>query len=170
MSDPRSITADALEILVARELRKASIEPVGLRRERMRAEETGFEFDLAGRLRAYDHSWSALIGCINRSEPIMVSDVIDIRARADDRQMSSALLCTTAELDHAARVRARESRVALLRVVDAQEALLQSGLIQPGQLPAWVPEFTLEVVSASAATGQLLEADQPELILRELRA
>jgi hypothetical protein len=168
LSDVQSITAEAFEILVVRELRKAGIEPVQMRRQSWRASETEYVFELAGKLESYGHRWSALIECSNRPGMVSAADVSALRERADAGRIASALLCTSAAFEPDATARAHELRIALLRVVDAQQALMRAGTIQGGQLPAWLPEFALELVT-SVSAGQLLEANQPELVLRELR-
>lgn len=174
MSDPRSITADAIEILIARELRKAGIEPVGMHRRRpaLIATPDEYAFDLLGRLQAYDHRWSALIECRNTSTRVNSKDIVILRERASSIPAASALLCTTTDIDLDAARTARDLAVPLLRIADAQRVLTETGMIQPGQLPAWVPEFTIELVTCDAAGmhARLLEEDQPELLLRELRA
>ncbi len=167
-SDPTSITSEALEILVVRELRKAGIEPVPMRRHRLEAGGAGFAFDLVGKLAAYGQRWSALIACSNVRTPATAADVIAARRRADAAEVTSALLCTTAVVAPDAVAQGQQMRVPLLRVVDAQDALTKAGMIQPGQLPAWVPEFTLEIVTELHA-ARLLAANEPELILRALR-
>lgn len=174
MSDPRSITADAIEILVTRELRKAGVEPVGMHRRRPQliAASDEYAFDLLGRLQAYDHRWSALIECRNTNSRLHSTDVIALRERASSIPAASALLCTTTDIDIDTARTARDLAVPLLRIADAQRVLTETGMIQPGQLPAWVPEFTIELVTCDAAGmhARLLESDQPELLLRELRA
>lgn len=174
MSDPRAITTDACEILVTRELRKAGVEPVGLRRRpapSSAGNEHIFQFDLPGKLRAYDRTWSVLIECRNTIHTIDVSDVEALRARAQTTNASSTIFCTTSDYHEAALRRAGECGVLLLRVVDAQTVFVATGVITTGQLPSWVPEYTLQIVSArTAAQPRLIEADQPELILSELRA
>lgn len=174
MSDPRSITADAIEILVTRELRKAGVEPVGMHRRRPQliATTDEYAFDLLGRLQAYDHRWSALIECRNTKSRVHSTDVITLRERATSVPAASALLCTTSDIDIDAARTARDLAVPLLRIADAHRVLTETGMLQPGQLPAWVPEFTIELVTCDAAGmhARLLESDQPELLLRELRA
>ena len=170
MRDPASILADGFEILVTRELRRAGIEPVGLRRSQARPSSSaavGYTFDLNGRLQAYGHRWSALIECRNLRDMVTVTDIDALRERADVAGASSALLFVTRDVDAAAVAMARAKAIPLLRIVDAQTALIAAGVIQAGQLPAWLPEFTAEIVTPEGT--RLLEADQPELILRELR-
>jgi hypothetical protein len=173
MSDPRSITADACEILVTRELRKAGVEPIGLRRRLTQVSSGGahiFQFDLVGRLQAYDRRWSVLIECRNTMNAIGADDVELLHARRQSVNAASSILCTTSEYQRDALQRASEQGILLLRVVDAQSVLVAAGVIAPGQLPSWVPEFTLQIVSArTPAQPRLVEADQPELILTELR-
>jgi hypothetical protein len=173
MTDPRSITADACEILVSRELRKAGVEPLGLRRRHMQSSSRAehlFHFDLLGRLQAYDQRWSVLIECRNSDDAIVAADVELLQARAQAAKATSSIFCTTSEYEPDALRRASDAGILLLRIVDAQSVLVAAGVIVPGQLPSWVPEFTLQIVSArSPAQARLVEADQPELILSELR-
>ena len=169
MSDVGSITAEAFEILVVRELRKAGIEPVQVRRQPLHSSEPGFAFDLVARLECYGHRWRALIECSNHPRPVSAEDVSALRDRADEAHLVSALLCTTAAYAPEAVARGDLLRVALLRVVDAHHASTNAGWLQPGQLPAWAPEFKLELVT-QAHPGRSLGANEPELILRELRA
>lgn len=169
MGDVGSITADAFEILVVRELRKAGIEPVQVRRQALHSSEPGFAFDLVARLECYGHRWRALIECSNHPRPVSAEDVSALRDRADKAHLVSALLCTTAAYAPEAVARGDLLRVALLRVVDAHHAASNAGWLQPGQLPAWAPEFKLELVTQTNP-GRSLDADDPELILRELRA
>ena len=170
MSNPGSISPDAFEILVTRELRRAGIEPVSLRRSPARpssADANLYSFDLNGRLQAYGHRWSALIECYNLREVVTVAAIEALRERADAASASSALLFFTGDVADSAITTARMKAIPLLRIVDAQTALVAEGVIQAGQLPAWLPEFTVEMVTPERR--RLLEADQPELILRELR-
>ena len=170
MGNPGSISPDAFEILVTRELRRSGIEPVSLRRSQARPSSTDanrYTFDLVGRLQAYGHHWSALIECRNLREIVTITDIDALRQRADLAGASSALLFVTSDVGAAAVTRARAKAIPLLHIVDAQTALIAAGVIQAGQLPAWLPELTAEIVTLEGA--HLLEADQPELILRELR-
>jgi hypothetical protein len=173
MTEPRAITADACEILVTRELRKAGVEPIGLRRRAPPSSAVGehiFQFDLLGKLRAYDQRWSVLIECRNTMHSIGAADVDLLRTRARTANAASSILCTTSEYQNDALQRAGEHGTLLLRVVDAQSVFVAAGMIAPGQLPSWLPEFTLEIVSARPRMQhRLIEADQPELILSELR-
>lgn len=175
MSDPRTLTPAACEILVARELRKVGIEPIGLRRADRggtNSSETEWAFDLGGRLEAYGRRWSALVECRNRSDAVRAGDITALRARADAAGARSALLFATCDFDGEAVQRADALRIALLRVVDAYPALLAAGMVQPGSLPAWVPELTVELVirDGDGVRRWLLEADQPEPVLEQLRA
>ncbi len=173
MSSRFALTADDCEILVARELRRAGIEPSGLRRRRGSYEPSGdgWRFELAGALEAYGSRWSACVSCRNTAGRLGAADVDDARLRADHAHARSALLFTTGSFDADAIERAHGLRVALFEIVDAQPALLAAGLIQPGPLPAWVPEFTAELITRDdrGVRRRLLEANEPELILRELR-
>lgn len=165
---PQSITADAFEILVSRELRRIGIEPLNLRRRNfVRASGGGYTFDLHGRLEAYDRRWSVLIECRNQPNALSPADVHGLRARATAAAVTSAVLFATSAFEPDAAAAARIDAVPLLRVVDAQSALLAGGMIQEGQLPAWLPEFTIEAVTTEGT--KLPQANDPELLLREMR-
>ena len=173
MSDPRSITADAFEILVARELRKAGLEPIKLHRRAgsLTPGNSGFVFDLVGRLESYGHRWLVLIECRNRPDNVRAADVAEVRRRAVEAKAASALLFATTEFNDDALQAASESRVALLRVVDAHTALSAAGVIDVAQMPAWMPDFTVQLVwrEDGPAETVLLQANEPEPLLRRLR-
>ncbi|MGH7444174.1 MAG: restriction endonuclease [Longimicrobiales bacterium] len=172
MTDPAALTQDGCEILIARELRRAGIQPVTLRRVNgRRAGGGGWCFDLVGRLEAYGQRWTVLIECRNDTSRVCAADVDELRRRADAATARSALIFATSVFEPDAVARAEELRVALLHIVDAHPALLAAGLIQPGPLPAWVPELTVELVTLAGHEQQrrLLPADQPESILEQLR-
>jgi hypothetical protein len=169
LSDVRSITAEAFEILVVRELRRAGVEPLHMRRQLLQTSQSEYVFELTGKLQSYGHRWSVLIECSHRARAVTAEDVSALRHRADAAGLASAFMCTSGVFEPGAVARGNELRIPLLRVTGAQQALLRAGVIQGGQLPAWVPEFTVELVTI-AGPDRLLEADQPELILRELRA
>ena len=169
MSNPQTITPEAFEILVGRELRRIGIEPVQLRRVHRahHDDRSGYILDLQGRLEAYGQRWSALIECHNRQAVLQTTDVVALRTRADQGQVTSAVLFTTSDVDADAVATARTHAIPLLRVVDAYTALIATGVIQAGQLPAWLPEFTIQIMTSEGS--RLLEANEPELLLRELR-
>ncbi len=173
MSPRGALGPDDCEILVARELRRAGIAASGFRRIRDGAVQPGdgWHYDIAGRLEAYGSRWSVLVECRNTQRAVTGPDIDDVRRRADAAGARSALVFATAGFDADAIRRAHELRIALLQIIEAQPALLAAGLVQPGPLPAWVPELTVTLVrsDASGLQHQLLEADQPELILRQLR-
>lgn len=173
--DAREPSPTALEILVARELRRCGIDPGGLRRSvrpATVAAGAGHIFDLAARLEAYGRRWRALVECRIGGPHVEAADIDALRRRADGASAKSALLFATTEYSADAVRRADVLRIALFRVIDAHGALLARGLIEGGPLPAWVPEFTAEMVTLEdeAVRAKLLEADQPEQILRQLRA
>ncbi len=171
MSAPHAITADAFEILVHRELRKAGIEPARLQRRDWTPAGTTFRFDLIGLVSAYDHRWRVLIECRNRSEPLQAAEIDATRHRAHAAGASSALVFATSEIGTDALPRAAALRIAVLRVVDAQRALAAAGLVAGSQIPAWVPEFIAQLVwqEGAAVHTCLLQANEPEPVLRLLR-
>lgn len=173
MSPRGTLTPDDCEILVARELRRAGIETLALRRTNRGDPRNGdgWRLDLLATLQAYGRRWSAFIECRNTTNPASTADIEDARRRADAAGARSALVFATCDFEADATMRARELRVALLQIVEAQPVLLAAGLVQPGPLPAWVPELTVELITSDVpgVRRRLLEADQPEIVLRELR-
>ncbi len=173
MSPRSALTPEDCEILVARELRRAGIGAAAFRRLRRANFENGdgWQLDLLGTLEAYGRRWSAFIECRVATGAITAQDIGDARRRADAARARSALMFATCDFGEDALVRAGELRVAVMQIVEAQPVLLAAGLVQPGPLPAWVPELTVELITREAPGLQrrLLQADEPELILRELR-
>jgi hypothetical protein len=174
MSEPHSITPGMCEILVARELRRAGIEPIGLRRRAgaIAERDGGCSFDLIGRLEAYGRRWRALIGCRITADPVEADHVGVLRRRADEAHASSALFFATAAFLPGAARRAEELRVALLRIVSTQQAMPYAATTETGSLPAWTPEYTVEIVSAQHSDGVHAQQIQPgdaEQILEHLR-
>lgn len=175
MNDARPFPLSDCEILVERELRRSGIEPVGLRRHpapALRAGGSEQRVDLVGRLEAYGRRWSALIECRSRAAVVQSADIDALRRRADGVSARSALLFAAADFSTDAVMRADELRTALLRILDARSILRGMGLMDAGALPAWVPEYSVELVTLEdgAVQRRPLEADQPELILRQLRS
>ena len=171
MPDAHSITADALEILVSRELRKAGIEPGRLQRRSVASGSTTFSFDLVGPLSAYGHRWTTLIECRNKIESLRAEDIDALHQRARDAKAGSAMVFTTSAIEMDALQRASALRIASVRVVDSQQALAAAGVIEGSQMPAWVPEFAAQLIWDDGITArtQLLKANNPESILRLLR-
>lgn len=173
MSETHALSADDCEILITRELRRAGIEPAALRRTMSRFTQPadGWYFERAGTFEVYDRRFSALVACRNVPTPLSARDVDGVRARADAAHMRSALLFATGSIEQAAIERAHDVRIALFAIVAAQPVMLAAGLLQPGPLPAWLPGYTVELVTHREGRDErrLLQADEPELILRELR-
>ncbi len=79
-----------------------------------------------------------------------------------------ALVFATTDFDSDALAAARESGVALLRVVDGRTAYDTSGWNNPGHYPAWLPAYLAQVVDRDIAgqpRARLLEAGLPDMIL-----
>ena len=172
MSSRSTLEPDDCEILIARELRRAGIGAAAFRRlKRVNLENGGWRLDLLGGLEAYGRRWSAFIECRVATDTATAQDIDDARRRADAARARSALVFATCDFGEDALMRAGELRVAVMQIVEAQPVLLAAGLVQPGPLPAWVPELTVELLTREApgVHRRLLQADEPELILRELR-
>jgi hypothetical protein len=167
------LSTDDCEILIARELRRAGIEVGGLRCRQgsLTASDDGWRCELTGTLEAYGHRWSALVACHNTTGVLSAAHVEHAHRCATAARARSTFVVTTGAFDQEAIARGHELRVGLLEIVDAQPVLLEAGLIQPGPLPTWVPEFTVQLVSCveGRVRRRLPGANEPELILRELR-
>ena len=168
----QALHADGLEILVARELRKAGIDPTQLHRVRgsLVQDKTGYVFDLFGRVEAYGHRWTALVECRGDERRVQADHIDALSERARTGKAASALLFATAGFEENALRRAAQQRIATLQVVDAQTAFTAAGLIEGGQMPAWVPEHTAQLIWYDGGVRTLLlDANDPEPLLRLLR-
>ena len=195
MGDPRRVRPDELEILVARELRKAGVmlSSLVMTRNVESSKDAGeYSIDFGAILGDRDAPREALIECRNESAPVGAAAVqaLDARRRArpaDDgpvRLMSPPTATVAVEAPHAERelaimfsmsgyepeaVReARSSGIVLLAIADGPAAFRRSQWAVGAQPPAWVPEYMAELVDldpAGAVRHQMLVSGKAALIL-----
>lgn len=176
MGNLPNMTSEYFQILVVRELRKVGFE-VGDVRVHRRSElpepEGGFVVELAVPLGRAAWRKRALVAC-RRQEGVAGRDVVEsLKARLADARADVGILFSTADFDADAVTAARESHVALLRVVESRTVYDTSGWSTPGHYPAWLPAHTAQVVDQDAS-GQVrtrvLEMSRggAELILEHL--
>ena len=178
MGDPRRVRPDELEILVARELRKAGVTLSSLARTRnavssKAAGEYSIEFGAV--IGDGDARREALIECRNESAPVGATAVQALNARrsarpADDgpaRLLVPPTATSAVEAPHAeprlaimfsmsgyeleAVREARSSGVVLLSIADGPAAFRRSQWAVGAQPPAWVPEYMAELVDLDPA-------------------
>ncbi len=179
MGDPRRVRPDELEILVARELRKAGVtisRLAVLTLHTLSSKDPGnYSVELAAVIGDRDAPREALIECRNESAPTAATAVraLDARRRArpaDDgpvRLLGPPSATSTVEASHAERrlaimfstsgyepdaVReAASSGIVLLAIADGPAAFRRSQWAVGAQPPAWVPEYMAELVDLDAA-------------------
>lgn len=161
MGDPAAVTPEGLEILVARDLRKAGLEIGRLRRHRLDAPEDGsgnYDLELVTEIRLPARA-PVLVDCHRADSPIGPDAVRALAARMGEsaagpgggRAPAAGIVVSTAGFSPEALNAAREARIALLRVADARTAFDTSGWGPAGQYPSWLPAHVLELAIRDAA-------------------
>lgn len=181
MGDPRRLRPDEVEILVARELRKAGVMlsqlPVLARRAASSSGADDYSIELAAVLGDGDVRREAVIECRNEGIPTTTSAVQTLaarrsaRAKVDEpRRLYSPLPATPAiETDTAPAAprlaimfstsgyepdavrHAASLGVALFAIADGIAAFRRSQWAVGTQPPAWVPEYMAELVDLDSA-------------------
>jgi hypothetical protein len=179
MGDPRRVRPDELEILVARELRKAGVALSRLallpRRAAtpMAAGEYSVEFGAV--IGDDDARQDALIECRNQIAPIGMTAVQSLDARrrarpvddgparlldiprvapvveAADVEPRLAIMFSMSGYERDAVREAQSLGIALLAIADGPAAFRRSQWAVGAQPPAWVPEYMAEVVDLDPA-------------------
>ena len=165
------MTPEYFEILVVRELRKVGFD-LGTVRIHRRSElpepERGFVLELAVPLARPGTNWRALVACRYQTHTVEPDVILSLKARLPQAPADTGLVFATAEFGTDALAAARESGVALLRVVDSRTAYDTSGWNNPGHYPAWLPAYLAQLVDLDPAgqpRARLLEAGRPDMIL-----
>jgi hypothetical protein len=177
MGNPRRIRPDEVEIVVARELRKAGVPLSRVRVLARRAlaprDESEYAIDLAGTTSAEPARRDVLVEFRNEPRDVDVTVMNALGARTPPAPSADAprrlqpveLVSPTAEeplrvmvsttgFDAAAVREAKALGVLLLRVADGREAFLRSQWAMGDQPPAWVPEYMAELVDLGP-TGEV---------------
>ena len=171
------MTPENFEILVVRELRKVGFD-VGTVRTHRRSElpesERGFVVEFAMPLARPGTTWRALVACRHQSAAVEREVIDSVKARLPQVPADAGLVFATADFGTDALAAARESGVALLRVVDGRTVYDASGWSDPGggHYPAWLPTYLAQLVDRDV-TGEprtrLLEAGRADMILECFR-
>ena len=171
MNELPVVTPEYFQILVVRELRKVGFD-VGTVRTHRRSElpepERGFVVEFAVPLARAGTTWRALVACRQQAGAIERKVIESLKARLPEVPAEAGLIFATADFGTDALAAARESGVALLRVVDGRTAYDTSGWSDPGHYPAWLPAYLTQLVDRDAAgqpRARLLEAGQADMIL-----
>ena len=149
MGDPRSLSAHEVDIFVAREMRKAGLDPSALKvRERTRASGKSDDYmvELGCSLRIGDADRYVLIECRNEGAPIAATTVERLHEKVTDAKAHHAMMFSTSGFEPEAIRRARTLGMPLLAVADGKTAFARSPWGMAGDPPAWVPEYMAELV------------------------
>jgi hypothetical protein len=177
MGNPRDIRPDEVEIVVARELRKAGVPLSNVRvlsRRALAADDASeYAIDLAGLASGASAGRAVLVEFRNEASEVTLASMAALAARvpaappADGpkrlQPVESAaapageplrVLVSTTGFDVAAAREAASLGVMLLRIADGREAFLRSQWAMGSQPPAWVPEYMAELVDVGP-TGEV---------------
>jgi len=171
VSELPAVTPAYFQILVVRELRKVGFD-VGTVRTHRRSElpepERGFVLELAVPLARTGTTWRALVACRHQAGAVEREVIDSVKAGLPQVPADVAIVFATADFGPDALAAARESGVALLRVVDGRTAFDTSGWNNPGHYPAWLPAYLAQLVDRDdlgMPRARLLEAGRPDMIL-----
>jgi hypothetical protein len=182
MADPRHVRPHELEILVARELRKAGLEVAPPRTLSRRAlsgrDESDYVVELSAVITRGDVSRTALIECRNVRRPVGPKHVRALAARlaapsagaSPERPEAGRLgmMFSASGYDPAAAREAQALGIPLFAIADGPAAFRRSQWAMGTQTPAWVPEYMAELVdldTAGTLRHRLLGAGGPTVSL-----
>jgi hypothetical protein len=179
MGDPKRVRPDELEILVARELRKAGVtlsRLAVLTRNALSSKDPGeYSVDLGAAIGDGDAVREALIECRNEAAPTGATAVqaLDVRRRARPARDGPVRLLAPPTAPSTAEAPPTEPRLAimfsmsgyepqavrdagslgiiLLAIADGPAAFRRSQWAVGAQPPAWVPEYMAELVDLDPA-------------------
>lgn len=175
MGNPRHVRPDELEILVARELRKAGVElaaPKVLARRALSPEDPSeYVVELTTVTSDSGTARETLIECRNESRAVSTDAIRAFEAKLLARTPSEGsaplgiMFSTSGYEADAVRV-ASAAGIALLAISDGRAAFLRSQWAMGSQPPAWVPEYMAELVDLDASAAvryQLLVTGKSKL-------
>jgi hypothetical protein len=171
MADPRHVRPDEVEILAARELRKAGLDLASLRVHARRSlapdDRDGYVMELSGLTTLEDARRVVLVEFRNHAAPVDQAAVQGLATRTAASPPNDApkrlhwvteapargalepplrAMLATSAFEPAAVREALASGVTLLRIADGPAAFLRSQWAMGDQPPAWVPEYMAERV------------------------
>lgn len=175
MSDPQQLPPDQFGVVVLRELRKAGFDVSPLLRERrssLPGDEDAYKIDYQLSLTGPGAAvpLNLLIECRRQADPVGRSEVESLRKRAEENEMTAAMLFTTSGCSKEAAVHARAHGMALFRVADGRAAWTRSAWGGPSA-PSWLPEFMLELAGMGPAGDvryDLIQAGHAGKVLERL--
>jgi hypothetical protein len=175
LSDPQQLTPDQFGIVVLRELRKAGLDASPLRRERrtsLPGEEDAYRIDYQLSLTGPGAAvpLNLLLECRRQAAPVGKSEVESLRERAEENEMTAAMLFATSGCSKEALLHARAHGMALFRVADGRAAWTRSAWGGPSA-PSWIPEFMLELAGLGPAGDvryDLIQAGHAGKVLERL--
>ncbi|MGQ0713674.1 MAG: restriction endonuclease [Gemmatimonadaceae bacterium] len=174
MGDPRSLLPHEVEIFVVRELRKAGLEPTGVKiRERTEPARGSGDYivELGCTLPIGDKAEFFIIECRNASAAIPAAIVEALHAKLSAAKARYAMMFSTAGFEPNAIHMARTLGIPLLAVADGKTAFARSPWGMAGDPPAWVPEYMAEIVTMGPVgepRQELLTAGATKTILERL--
>lgn len=175
MSDrASSLSQGDVEILVARELRKAGLVLSGLhvrRRTPLEEGEGRFVMLLEGMLRIDGAEAPVLVECHNRRAPVDASQARALLATAGETPGMRTIVASTSGFTSDAVALAAAEGMALLSIMDGESAW-RSSAWSSGRPPAWFPEFVAHHVFAGEAglvRSEPVQAGTSAPILARLR-
>lgn len=173
MADPDAVTPDGLEVLVARDLRKAGLDVGRVRRERLhRADDGSGDYRIGITVEVRGPRPLRLIAVGIRGPNLLGADEVERVAARITPGVTAGLLLTTSGFEPKALSAANDTAVALLKVSDARAAYDSSGWGPPGQYPIWLPEHVLELAIrdiAGALGYRMLDDATATVLLAALR-
>lgn len=171
---PAALTQGDVEILVARELRKAglALSPLRVRRRLpLEGEEGRWTMLLEGRLHVDGADAPLLVECHDRAAPVAAAPVRALAETARAAKADRAMLVSTSGFASPAVAAGAELGIALLAIVDGASAW-RSSPWSSGRPPAWFPEFVAQLVfegDAGLVRTEILQPDRAAMVLERLR-
>ena len=164
MADAGTLTQEQLEILVARELRKAGLDLRAFRvqrRDALPATEGRFRMTISALLGGPDGDRRVLIECHNRLHAVSLPLVEALaKALAATRDVCG-IMVSTSSFERDAIGAARPAGIALLRVADGRAAYESTGWGVRSQPPSWLPELVAQVVGLGPSGEPSYESIAP---------
>jgi hypothetical protein len=154
LGDPRSLLPHEVEIFVVRELRKAGLEPTGVKVRDRREPKGGdgdYVVELGCTLRIGDADRSVLIQCRNERAMVTPALVEALHASLPVAKVQHAMMFITAGFEPNAIRTARSLGIPVFTVADGKTAFARSPWGMAGDPPAWVPEYMAELVDLDVA-------------------
>ena len=173
MPDAASLSQGDLEILVARELRKAGLVLAGLhvrRRTALEAAEGRYVMLLEGTLRIDGADAPILVECHDRLAPVDAAQGRGFLETVRESAGRRGLLISTSGFARDAVALAAAEGIALLAIVAGESAW--SSAWNTGRPPSWFPEFVAQLVRAGEAglvRSEMVQAGSGASILACLR-